>query len=79
MSIKVLFFGAIRELTTEGELVLTLTSEIRTKDVLLQVTERFTPLKDRKLLYALNQQYANGDEIVNDGDELAIFTAVSGG
>jgi molybdopterin converting factor small subunit len=31
------------------------------------------------LLLAINEEYATGDEIISDGDELAIFTAVSGG
>ncbi len=79
MSIRVLFFGAIRELIGARELVLTLKPEIRTREILFHITERFPLLKDRKLLYALNQEHANGDEIVNEGDELAIFTAVSGG
>ncbi len=79
MSIQVLFFGAIREIIGEPKLDLTVMSEIRTREILFHITERFPLLKDRKLLYALNQQHANGDEIVKDGDELAIFTAVSGG
>lgn len=79
MSIKVLFFGAIRDLIGETEIVLPLTFEIRTKDAVLHITERFTLLKDRKLLCALNEHYAIGEEILKDGDELAIFTAVSGG
>lgn len=79
MSIRVLFFGAIREIIGERELDLTLMSEIRTREVLFHLIERFPLLKDRKMLYALNQQHSNGDEIVKDGDELAFFTAVSGG
>ena len=38
------------------------------------------PLLGRhRLHFSVNQQYATGDEILIDGDEMAIFTAVSGG
>ena len=43
------------------------------------VQSEYPALKGHKLLFSINQQYANGDEIIRDGDELAIFTAVSGG
>ena len=43
------------------------------------IKSEFPKLDNHKLLYSLNQTYAIGDEIVRDGDELAIFTAVSGG
>ena len=36
-------------------------------------------LASHKLLFAVNQAYSSGEEVVNEGDELAIFTAVSGG
>jgi len=36
-------------------------------------------LSTHKLLFAVNQEYSDGAESINDGDELAIFTAVSGG
>jgi molybdopterin converting factor small subunit len=32
-----------------------------------------------QLLFAVNQEYASGDEPLKNGDELAVFTAVSGG
>ena len=36
-------------------------------------------LAAHRLLFSVNQQYATGEEIICDGDELAVFTAVSGG
>ena len=49
------------------------------KTVFDRIKSEFPKLGSHKLLYSLNQTYATGDEIVRDGDELAIFTAVSGG
>ena len=34
---------------------------------------------NRDLRFSVNQKYATGQETLRDGDELAIFTAVSGG
>ncbi len=78
-NVKVLFFGATLDVVGEREINLALASETKTSEVLSEISERFPRLRNHKLLCALNQQYAGGDEIVKNGDELAIFTAVSGG
>lgn len=39
----------------------------------------FPGLASHKLLYSVNQSYAAGGERLKSDDELAIFTAVSGG
>ena len=43
------------------------------------IKEKFPELSRHRLLCALNQNYISGDERLHDGDEVAIFTAVSGG
>ena len=43
------------------------------------LTARYPALAAHKLLTAVNEEYADPDTILNDGDEIAIFTAVSGG
>ena len=48
-------------------------------DAFREIVDKFPRLANHKLLFAVNQEYANGDEIISDGDELAVFTAVSGG
>jgi len=47
--------------------------------MLEQVVEEYPKLSTLKLLVSLNQEYSTGHEIINDNDELAIFTSVSGG
>jgi len=44
-----------------------------------KIFEKYPKLKENKLLFSINQTYAIGDEIIKNGDELAVFTAVSGG
>ena len=53
----------------------------RAENVFGEILESFPHLKNygKSLLFSVNQEYSDGSENVKDGDELAIFTAVSGG
>lgn len=75
----VLFFGQTAEIVGTRELEFSLDEATKATDVFNNIMEKYPRLKENKLLFAINQEYSNGDEIIQDGDELAIFTAVSGG
>ncbi len=77
--IKVLFFGATADATQMREMKLAIAPNTRAKDVLEKIVNDFPALKNHKLLIAVNQEYAKDDLVLHDGDEVAIFTAVSGG
>ena len=79
MKVQVLFFGATADAIGEREIEFDLAEQAKAADALRQILEKFPQLKHHSLLFAVNQEYASGDEIVKNGDELAIFTAVSGG
>ena len=79
MKVKVLFFGATADVIGERAIEIDLTENETAEKSFACVVEKFPQLKSHKLLFAVNQEYANGDEIIGNGDELAIFTAVSGG
>lgn len=79
MKVQVLFFGATADETGEREISFDVRENAQADTVFGEIVEKFPRLAAHKLLFAVNQQYANGDEIINDGDELAVFTAVSGG
>ena len=79
MVVRVLFFGATAADTGKRDIVLDLGDPRSVDSLYDKVLETFPKLRRHKLLYSLNQTYATGDEIVRDGDEIAIFTAVSGG
>ena len=79
MKVQVLFFGATADETGEREIKVSFDENINAKRAFAEIVEKYPRLKDHKLLFAVNQEYSNGDEKLNDGDELAIFTAVSGG
>ena len=76
---KVLFFGQTAEIVGTRELEILLNNSIKADAAFATILEKFPQLKENKLLFAVNQEYSKGDEIISDNDELAIFTAVSGG
>lgn len=78
IQINILFFGAAADAAGRREMVLETSAE--TTDALFrEVVEAFPKLSAHKLLFALNADYADGSETLRNGDDLAIFTAVSGG
>jgi molybdopterin converting factor small subunit len=79
MKVQVLFFGATAETVGEREIEMDFPESARAGDAFGQIIADFPALVRHKLLFAVNQEYANGDEQLKNGDELAIFTAVSGG
>jgi molybdopterin converting factor small subunit len=83
MKVKVLFFGATADSVGEREVEILFDEKTNAENALDKIFAEFPNLEknhDKKSLhFSVNQEYANGDEIINNGDELAIFTAVSGG
>ena len=79
MSIRVLFFGSTAAITGKRQIEINLVDESKTGEILDQLLVDYPKLAGHRLLLSINQQYATGEEMVSDGDELAIFTAVSGG
>jgi len=79
MRIKALFFGATADDTGARAFEIDVPDGTRTARALELVVERFPRLARRKLLFAVNEEYVEGERQLADGDELAVFTAVSGG
>lgn len=78
MTIKLLFFGATADIAGKREMLLETSAE-SVDAAFREIIEAYPALSRHKLLFAVNENYADGLEEINDGDELAIFTAVSGG
>ena len=79
MTIKILFFGATAEETGKRSLELPIEDSTSARTAFDEILKTFPKLNSHKLLFAVNQEYVAKDHILLDGDELAIFTAVSGG
>ena len=81
VNIKVLFFGATADIVGNREVEFDFEDGTKSDSVFSQIVEKFPKLAEYSLLFALNQEYINDNDsvIINENDELAIFTAVSGG
>lgn len=79
IDVRVLLFGAIADAVGSRELELAVDETTTAKALVDQLSSDLPELKKYKLLIAVNEEYAAADTPLNDGDEIAIFTAVSGG
>lgn len=79
MNVKVLFFGATADAAGAREVELSFDDQINAEEAFYAIQAEYPQLAKHKLLFTRNQEYVRGDEIIEDGDELAVFTAVSGG
>jgi molybdopterin synthase sulfur carrier subunit len=81
IKVKVLLFGAIREITGESEIDCDLTAPVQAQTVWERISRIFPELErfERSVLIAVNEEHARMDHPVQDGDTVAIFPPVSGG
>ncbi len=82
MTVQVLFFGATAEVSGERVIEFSLAENVDANEAFAAILESFPNLRQKfknSLLFAVNQEYCGGDKIIKEGDELAVFTAVSGG
>ena len=78
-SVKVLFFGATADAAGTREEAIELRGSRFVSDALETLVSRHPRLSGHKLLIAVNEEYVAPETALSDGDELAVFTAVSGG
>ncbi len=79
MGIQVLFFGATAEATGKRQITVEVPKDSKAKSAFDKMLSEYPQLTSHRLHFSINQQFATGDEILQDGDEVAIFSAVSGG
>lgn len=79
LRLKVLFFGATADEAGTRSAVLEMAAGTLSAAAFERLLELHPRIAAHKLHFSVNQEYANGSELLKDGDELAVFTAVSGG
>lgn len=81
MRVRVLFFGALKEIAGRAEEDLEIATGATLEDVFRLYAERHETLQERRssTLFARNREFARGDAVLADGDEVAFLPPVSGG
>jgi molybdopterin converting factor small subunit len=79
VKVNVLFFGATADITGNRRVEVEIAHGSTALAVSESIIARYPRLAFHNLHISLNQQYAIGHELLSDGDEIAVFTAVSGG
>jgi molybdopterin converting factor small subunit len=79
MTARVLFFGATADIAGKRLLEVETPDNLTAAAVLRKLVEDYPALGRHQLKVSVNQNYASGDTMVQDGDEIGVFTAVSGG
>ncbi|KAB2717415.1 molybdopterin converting factor subunit 1 [Brucella intermedia] len=85
MAVKLVYFAWVREKIGKGEETIELLSPKTTVGDLIGHLKSLGPEYDAALEHehviraAINQEHAEHDELVNDGDEVALFPPMTGG
>ncbi len=79
MATRVLFFGATADIAGTRATEMNTLNGMTAFDALAVITSQYPLLSKHKLHISINQEFAAEKQTIVDGDEIAIFTAVSGG
>lgn len=80
MKVKVLGFGIIKEYFGSDSVIIDIDTKPDTEHLRTILETRFPRLKIlESYMIAVNEEYARGSSVLNEGDEVAIIPPVSGG
>ncbi len=80
MTIQLLFFGITADLVGKSNIAYTFNSSLNVHKLKEQLMNDFIALKNiHQFVIAVNEEYADDDLTINDGDVVAIIPPVSGG
>ncbi|HPH96909.1 MAG TPA: molybdopterin converting factor subunit 1 [Anaerolineaceae bacterium] len=81
INIKVLFFATLKERTGTSHADIEIKDSATVADLLDKLMVQYPGLRTSKenMIIAVNQKFATVEDILGDGDEVAVFPPVSGG
>lgn len=79
MKVRTLFFGVVSDIVGMRESELEVSEGTTARDVLCGLESNFDALKRKKILIAVDETHCDGSAVLEEGQCVAFFTAVSGG
>ena len=80
MKVRLLFFAVLRDIAGKRDDVLEVPDGTRAADVWRRFREEHREVRDyAQPMTAINEVYADADQVLHDGDELAFIPPVAGG
>ena len=81
MKIKVLYFSSIKDKLKKKEDILDISENTTLEDVISFLKEKYPEIAESldKSMFAVNEEYADKDKILKEGDTVAVIPPVSGG
>jgi molybdopterin synthase sulfur carrier subunit len=77
--VEILLFGATADAVGTRRLKKSVSTEMNVAELVSLLKNEYPGLANHKLLLSINQKYAGESDVIRRGDEVALFTAVSGG
>lgn len=80
MKVRLLYFAVLRDIAGKRDDVVEVPEGTRAADVWRRFREEHRELRDyAQPMTAINESYADADQLLRDGDELAFIPPVAGG
>ncbi len=81
MKIKVKLFGSMRRIVGQDELDMEFTKGIKIDEIIERLLADYPELEKpiKYTIISLNHVYAHGEEVIQNGDELALLPPIAGG
>jgi len=81
MTVRLLYFAVLRDITGKSETEVSLKDGVRAGDVWETLRKQYAELAEYRTppMIAVNETYASPETVLRDGDELAFIPPVAGG
>ena len=81
MTVRVLFFAQCSDIVGSRELSVEVAPESSVQDLMNHLMGEYPRLAalERSIMLSVNQEYVEREQMLKDGDEVALITPVSGG
>jgi molybdopterin synthase sulfur carrier subunit len=80
MKLNLLLFGVTRDMIGKSPLTCEVPAGTSSSQLLDHLHQRYPALKDlRSVVLAVNNEYGQSEQILNENDEIALIPPVSGG